>query len=33
MIKSLEMGCDVLPEKPMDTDEIKCQSIIKFKNV
>jgi predicted dehydrogenase len=28
IIKGLEMGCDVLTEKPMTTDEIKCQSII-----
>ncbi len=28
IIKGLEMGCDVLTEKPMTTDEDKCQSII-----
>jgi len=28
IIKALEMGCDVLTEKPMTTDEIKCQQII-----
>ena len=28
IIKGLEMGCDVLTEKPMTTDEVKCQSII-----
>ncbi len=28
IIKGLEMGCDVLTEKPLTTDEVKCQSII-----
>jgi predicted dehydrogenase len=28
IIKGLEMGCDVLTEKPLTTDESKCQSII-----
>ncbi len=28
IIKGLEMGCDVLTEKPMTTDEIKCQAIL-----
>ena len=28
VIKGLEMGCDVLTEKPLTTDEIKCQSIL-----
>ncbi|MFD0798258.1 Gfo/Idh/MocA family oxidoreductase [Maribacter chungangensis] len=28
IIKGLEMGCDVLTEKPMTTDEDKCQNII-----
>ena len=26
--KALEMGCDVITEKPMTTDEKKCQRII-----
>jgi len=28
IIKGLEMGCDVLTEKPMTTDEVKCQAIL-----
>ena len=28
IIKGLEMGCDVLTEKPLTTDEIKCQAIL-----
>ena len=28
IIKALEMGCDVLTEKPLTTDETKCQAII-----
>ena len=28
IIKGLEMGCDVLTEKPMTTDEDKCQAIL-----
>jgi len=28
IIKALESGCDVLTEKPMTTDEIKCQAIL-----
>ena len=28
IIKGLEMGADVISEKPMTTDEIKCQSIL-----
>jgi predicted dehydrogenase len=28
IIKGLDMGCDVLTEKPMTTDEFKCQEII-----
>ena len=28
IIKGLEMGCDVLTEKPLTTDETKCQAII-----
>ena len=28
IIKGLEMGCDVLTEKPMTTDEFKCQAIL-----
>ena len=28
IIKAMEMGCDVITEKPMTTDEIKCQEII-----
>lgn len=28
IIKGLELGCDVLTEKPLTTDEVKCQSII-----
>lgn len=28
IIKALEMGCDVLTEKPLTTDEFKCQEIL-----
>ncbi|WP_321286647.1 Gfo/Idh/MocA family oxidoreductase [uncultured Sunxiuqinia sp.] len=28
IVKALEMGCDVITEKPMTTDEVKCQSIL-----
>ncbi|RMG65511.1 MAG: gfo/Idh/MocA family oxidoreductase [Bacteroidetes bacterium] len=28
VIKGLDMGCDVLTEKPMTTDEVKCQAIL-----
>jgi len=28
IIKGLDMGCDVLTEKPLTTDETKCQAII-----
>ncbi|MEO1013309.1 MAG: Gfo/Idh/MocA family oxidoreductase [Bacteroidota bacterium] len=28
IVKGLGMGCDVLTEKPMTTDEIKCQAIL-----
>ena len=28
IIKAMEMGCDVISEKPMTTDEKKCQEII-----
>jgi predicted dehydrogenase len=28
IIKALEMGCDVLTEKPLTTDEKKCQAIL-----
>lgn len=28
IIKGLNMGCDVLTEKPLTTDEIKCQNIV-----
>ena len=28
IIKALEAGCDVITEKPMTTDEFKCQAII-----
>lgn len=28
IIKGLEMGCDVLTEKPLTTDEAKCQAIL-----
>lgn len=28
IIKALEMGCDVITEKPMTTDEVKCQAIL-----
>lgn len=28
IIKALELGCDVITEKPMTTDEIKCKNIL-----
>ena len=28
IVKGLEAGCDVITEKPMTTDELKCQSIL-----
>lgn len=28
IIKALEMGCNVVTEKPMTTDEVKCQAIL-----
>ena len=28
IIKGLEMGCDVITEKPLTTDEVKCQNIL-----
>ena len=28
IIKGLDMGCDVLTEKPLTTDENKCQEIL-----
>jgi len=28
IIKALEMGCNVITEKPMTTDEMKCQAIL-----
>ena len=28
IIKGLDMGCDVLTEKPLTTDEVKCQAIL-----
>ena len=28
IIRAMQMGCDVITEKPMTTDEIKCQKII-----
>lgn len=28
IIRGMELGCDVLTEKPMTTDEVKCQSIL-----
>ena len=28
IVKGMEMGCDVITEKPMTTDEAKCQSIL-----
>lgn len=28
IIKALEMGCDVITEKPMTTDNVKCQQIL-----
>ena len=28
IVRGLELGCDVLTEKPMTTDEVKCQQIL-----
>ncbi len=28
IIKGMEMGCDIITEKPMTTDEVKCQNIL-----
>lgn len=28
IVRGLELGCDVITEKPMTTDEIKCQAIL-----
>lgn len=28
IVRGLELGCDILTEKPMTTDEVKCQQII-----
>ncbi|MCL6265984.1 Gfo/Idh/MocA family oxidoreductase [Flagellimonas myxillae] len=28
IIRGLELGCDILTEKPMTTDEVKCQQIL-----
>lgn len=28
IVRAMELGCDVITEKPMTTDEIKCQQII-----
>jgi len=28
IVRGLEMGCDIITEKPMTTDEFKCQSIL-----
>ncbi len=28
IVRAMELGCDVLTEKPMTTDETKCQSIV-----
>ena len=28
IIKGLDMGCDVLTEKPLTTDEVRCQAIL-----
>ncbi len=28
IIKGMEMGCDIVSEKPMTTDEVKCQAIL-----
>ncbi|MEX0287841.1 MAG: Gfo/Idh/MocA family oxidoreductase [Flavobacteriaceae bacterium] len=28
IIKAMKMGCDVLTEKPLTTDEVKCQAIL-----
>ncbi len=28
IVKAMQMGCDVITEKPMTTDEVKCQAIL-----
>ena len=28
IVKGMEMGCDIITEKPMTTDEVKCQAIL-----
>ena len=28
IVRAMELGCDVVSEKPMTTDEIKCQAIL-----
>lgn len=28
IVKGMELGCDIITEKPMTTDEVKCQSIL-----
>ncbi len=28
IVRALELGCDVITEKPMTTDEVKCQKVI-----
>lgn len=28
IIRAMELGCDVITEKPMTTDEVKCQAIV-----
>lgn len=28
MVKGMQMGCNIVTEKPMTTDEVKCQSIL-----
>jgi predicted dehydrogenase len=28
IVKGMEMGCDIITEKPMTTDEVKCQQIL-----
>ena len=33
IIKGLQMGCDVLTEKPLTTDEVKCQAILDAEKV
>jgi predicted dehydrogenase len=33
IIRAMELGCDVITEKPMTTDEIKCQQIIDAQHI